>query len=73
MENVFYCEDECRPGCESTGSADRASNDGYAACQNIASRMVQKEALAHAQVCVAVGFVCPRDALISLAGLPPWH
>ena len=54
MENVFYCEDSCAPGCVSTLSADRASNDGYAQCQNNASRMVQKEALAHAQVsCVA--------------------
>ncbi len=50
MENVFYCEDSCSPGCVSTPSADRDSNDGYAQCQNIASRMIQKEANAHAQV-----------------------
>lgn len=51
MENVFYCETSCSPGCVATDSTTRDGNDGYAQCQNIASRMVQKEALAHAQVC----------------------
>ena len=54
MENVFYCEDSCAPGCVSTDSATRDEATDYAQCQNIASRMVQKEALAHAQVCVCV-------------------
>lgn len=50
MENVFYCEDSCSPGCVSTASGDRDSATDYAQCQNIASRMIQKEANAHAQV-----------------------
>lgn len=58
MENVFYCADSCSPGCESEDFATRGTNEGYAQCQNIASRMVQKEALAHAQVCVCVLSVC---------------
>ena len=56
MENVFYCADSCSPGCTSVDSETRTAlnpddpNAGYAQCQNIASRMVQKEANYHAQV-----------------------
>eukprot|EP00903_Cladosiphon_okamuranus_P018875 g17361.t1 len=55
MENVFYCADSCSPGCTATGSVERG--DGYEACQNIANRMVQKEALAHAQASFFVAIV----------------
>lgn len=50
MENLHYCEGSCGLGCDALPSAEREGDD-YAQCQNIASRMVQKEALAHAQVC----------------------
>lgn len=68
MENVFYCEDGCSPGCISTGSADRDSETDYEECQNIASRMVQKEALAHAQVRVCVCIDC-----LSCLALQQYH
>ncbi|CAM9847704.1 unnamed protein product [Ectocarpus sp. 12 AP-2014] len=52
MENVHYCpaEDGCSLDCEPLTSAERSVAGGeYVQCQNIANRMVQKEALQHGQ------------------------
>lgn len=71
MENTVWCEDECTWDCVPTSSTLRKAatnqadeyneaadwNTGYAQCQNIASRMSQKEALAHAQASFFVAIV----------------
>ncbi|CAM9704547.1 unnamed protein product [Scytosiphon promiscuus] len=56
MENVAYCADGCGIRCTPELSSERTGDD-YAQCQNIASRMVQKEALAHAQASFFVAIV----------------
>lgn len=66
----MYCEDSCSFDCEYQNSTTRKGadydgsygtsmpwNDGYAQCQNIASRMVQSEALSHAQASFFVAIV----------------
>lgn len=53
MENTFWCEDECGYDCTRTDAGTSDSEQ----CQNIASRMSQKEALAHAQASFFVAIV----------------
>lgn len=81
MENTVWCEDSCSWDCVPTTSAQRKAaagvaeddygegswNDGYSQCQNIASRMSQKEALAHAQASffTAIVIVQWADLIIS--------
>ncbi|CBJ25862.1 conserved unknown protein [Ectocarpus siliculosus] len=60
MENLHYCpaEDGCSLDCEPLTSAERSLAGGeYVQCQNIANRMVQKEALQHGQASFFVAIV----------------
>lgn len=76
LENTFWCEGGCSYECDAVSSAERKPNanvfeggswnNGYSQCQNIANRMSQKEALAHAQGAffVAIVIVQWADLLI---------
>ncbi|CAM9799376.1 unnamed protein product [Pylaiella littoralis] len=56
IENLVYCSGGCSWDCLNIDPADR-DPESDAQCANIASRMVQKEALAHAQASFFVAIV----------------
>ncbi|EGB06875.1 hypothetical protein AURANDRAFT_70232 [Aureococcus anophagefferens] len=54
--NLQYCQGGCGLDCTEVFGADRNA-DGVVQCQNIASRMIQKKALMHAQAAYWVSIV----------------
>merc|ERR1712216_421737 len=69
--NLFYCESSCDVDCPAVTPAQIASGKGpnggaIKQCQNVASRMVQKNALMHSQAAYWVSIVVVQRRLTDL-------